>query len=217
MKDCERVKAMPLKDDPDPGHAAIEALVCQQFYEEPDTIVDRTKGRSIRIKNSGRVILSVIKMLDEKLRDIKIEEQSIHAHSETLAALFRVDHAVVWESIQSSMGAVGTCEYGDEEQSRVMTYTFLLGATLEALQRKVVNSIITEFLHEMKEDDRAKVESLLYAEYPFQFSLLVNLSMLCEMAHVVDINIDEYPKKKMFSVLLQFAMKKAKPENAPSS
>jgi|GEM_PF-2606050 len=180
----------------------IEALVCQQFYEEKDTIVDRTKISSVRIKNSSLIVSKIIDIFEEKLRGLEFSEKSINEHAFLIAHIFKVDKDIVWENILSSITALGGCEYGDEEQTRVVIYTFLIGSTLEALQRKVINSIIAEFLEHLQADDKTKVESLLYNDFPTQFSLLVNLSMLSEMSQITNINIDENPRKKMFSKLL---------------
>ncbi|MEM2900719.1 MAG: hypothetical protein QXT63_07990, partial [Thermoplasmata archaeon] len=103
---------------------AIEALVCQQFYEEKDIIVDRTKSWNIRIKDSNLIIHKIIDLFEEKLEGLETSEKSINEHAFILAHIFKVDKDILWDNIHSSITALGSYKYGTKEQTRIILYTF---------------------------------------------------------------------------------------------
>ena len=188
-------KSCPYEDE-------ITFIIYQQFFREPNHIIDRSGKKKIRVKNCDLVI----KKLKEKIIDhcFLFVERKEKEFIKALGEDFGIETSAIVKHYTAqieSLGAIGDGDMG-------FKMTLALSGVISALQKQEISrshSTLREKLGKAVTDKRfTEVLNTCAQHADNDLSLLHNLSILTKYSQIVDVEVSPL----YFDKHLKLVMKK---------
>ena len=157
-------------------------ILYQQLFLEPNLIRDRRTKVRITVKGSGRIIekMHQLVMKHIKMWDVGKEKEYIKELTQKL----KVDTHTVMVGYDHKTSPL------EEDQLKDKSFKFLLllSEAIKEIQEKSTKKVIKELMESLKEEltreEISKKLDLLSQQSDVNFSLLINLGILCEYAKI---------------------------------
>ncbi|MHA2256046.1 MAG: hypothetical protein ACXAAM_08245 [Candidatus Heimdallarchaeaceae archaeon] len=174
----------------------VEYILSQQFYQQPDFIIDRRANKKIRIKGSGEIINDMIHKIRE--HSSLFEKGKDEEFMDSLASELNIRTKSIHEQYSEKMSNL------EEEQKRDKKFKMMvvLSVVISHLHKKNSENIHKKLREEVV-DGHSKKEfdhsmGLLYQKADEDLSLLQNIAVLKNFARLTkhELPVREYQKKK---------------------
>ncbi len=193
-----------MSDKSCPYENEITFIIYQQFFREPNHIIDRSGKKKIKVKNCD----IVIKKLKEKIIDhcFLFVERKEKEFIKALGEDFGIETSTIVEHYTAQIESLGAME--DEDMSIKMTMA--LSGIISVLQKQEISrshSILREKIGKAVTDKRfTEILNMCAQHADNDLSLLHNLSILTKYSQIVDVQVspvyfDKHSKLVMKKIL----------------
>ncbi len=181
-------------------HDVVNYLFSQQFYLEPDFIIDRRAVKKLKIKGSGAVIDGLIEVVHQNIEpfDKGDDEQFI----KQLATKFNIRTKEIYDKYENKVSNLEEEQMKDQKFKLMVTLSVIIAYFQKRSTEHVHKMLKEEIVNGVKSKQFKDALGILYERADEDFSLLQNIVLLKKYSQITKTPFKmKYLEKKKKSVI----------------